>query len=104
MTETDTHEFEWRKKRITVTYTPNGSPAYEDSYHDTLAHLEIKTISPINDPLPITETGYRSYFTNPRLVEAFKGPVGFVKAMLEKEAQNPKWLAHEKSLQQLSLF
>ncbi|MCW9023085.1 MAG: hypothetical protein OQK73_00240 [Gammaproteobacteria bacterium] len=47
------------KKRIAVTDMPNGSQAYEESYGEALAHLEIKTITPKNDPLPM-----RNHYNN----------------------------------------
>jgi hypothetical protein len=54
--------------------------------------------------LPITETGYRSYFLHPDEVEAAGGPAAYVLAWLGEEAQSPKWKRHVEASRQLSLF
>jgi hypothetical protein len=54
------------------------SPTWEPSWlnldnlgHDT-AHLQVESILPERVPLPITETGFRSHFTNPETVTALR--------------------------------
>jgi hypothetical protein len=45
------------------------------------AHLEIESIDPAKRPLPMTETGYRSWFGAPADVDAEGGPVEFCPRM-----------------------
>lgn len=46
-----------------------------------------------NDPLPMTETGYRSHFGSSADVDAEGGPVEFVRAWLKCDDQLPEWKA-----------
>lgn len=41
-------------------------------------HLKIESINPVHAPLPITGTGYLSWFTSPALVRDSDGLVAFV--------------------------
>ncbi|CAO4137927.1 D-glycerate 2-kinase [Methylorubrum thiocyanatum] len=59
---------------------------------------------PQRAPLPITETGYLSWFTAPALVQESGGPVAFVLQWLDAEAAGPAWAEAETDRRQLSLF
>ena len=100
----ETYALDWNGIRIAVRYCRNWLDFYEDIYGYPLAHLEIESIEPDNAPLPMTETGYRSHFTRPDVIEAEGGPVSFVRAWLAEAANDPKWIAAEADRKQLSLF
>ena len=67
-------------------------------------HLQIESTAPRRAPLPITETGYLSWFTAPALVQESGGPVAFVLQWLGTEVSRPAWAQAETDRQQLSLF
>ncbi|ONF47353.1 hypothetical protein [Methylobacterium radiotolerans] len=67
-------------------------------------HLQIESIDPQRAPLPITATGYLSWFTSPALVQDSGGPVAFVLQWLDAEASGPAWAQAETDRRQLSLF
>jgi hypothetical protein len=97
------HETVWNGIAIAITYEPDWLNCSRDSGLDT-AHLEIRAISPEGVPLPITETGYRSHFTNAETVASYGGPVAFVLAWLDEEANTPAWRRRAAAARQLSLF
>lgn len=88
------HRFEWRNIEISVRYCPDSFCGY--------AHLQIESVC--RSPLPITETGYRSHFTDREVILEFGGPVGFAFAMLEEYAGKKLWKQSEAERKQLSLF
>jgi len=106
MTDTpaQTHTIVWNGIRIEVRYCRSWSESYERIYGYPLAHLEIESIDPERTPLPVTQTGYRSHFTRPDIIEADGGPVELVRAWLDDAAKDPKWIASEAARKQLSLF
>ncbi|MGE3993157.1 hypothetical protein [Pseudorhodoplanes sp.] len=55
-------------------------------------------------PLPLTNTGYSSGYVDASNVEALGGPVPFVLAWLDQEADSPAWRKREIAARQLSLF
>lgn len=54
-------------------------------------HLQIESTEPRRAPLPITETGYLSWFTSPTPVQESGGPVALVLQWLDAEAAGPAW-------------
>lgn len=67
-------------------------------------HVEVESLKPPRAPLPITETGYRSHFLpGIELINA-GGPVTFVTAWLDREAQSPKWRKAQSGRAQGDLF
>ncbi len=97
-----TYTLDWEGFALSINYCPDWSPSFREIYRSPLAHLEIRSID--SQPLPITETGYRSHFTNAELIEAEGGPVAFAQAWLNDVAQSPQWKAAKAKRQQLSLF
>ena len=100
----ETHTLLWNGIRIEIRYCPSWSESYECVYGHPLAHLEIETIDPARTPLPVTQTGYRSHFTRPDLIEEQGGPVASARAWLDEAAKDRKWLEREAARKQLSLF
>lgn len=67
-------------------------------------HLELRSISPERALLPVTNTGYRSHFVDAADIEEAGGPVAFVLAWLDQEAQSREWRRLQVTGQQLTLF
>lgn len=84
----------WRGINIDITYQP--------SYMASIAHLQIQSEN--NQRLPMTETGYRSHFTQAADIEAYGSPIDFVQAWLEDRANTKEWKKYEADRQQLKLF
>lgn len=100
--EYQTFTLDWEGFALSISYCADWSPSFKGIYGSPLAHLEIRSID--GQPLPITETGYRSHFTNADSIEAEGGPVAFVRAWLDHDAQLPQWKAAKAKRQQLCLF
>lgn len=68
----------------------------------SIAHLEVITEN--KTPLPFTESGYRSHFTDASEIEQYGTPSDFVKAWLEASAKNKQWKKNRNKNNQLTLF
>jgi hypothetical protein len=97
-----TFALDWEGIALSVTFCPDWSASYREIYGSPMAHLEIRSID--GQPLPVTETGYRSHFINAELIDAEGGAAAFVRAWLDHEARSPQWKAAKAKQQQLSLF
>ena len=96
------YRFTWQGIEIETRYNPH--------HYGETAHLEIQTLSPENEPLPITQTGYRSHF-HPRDVIELHGAenrgdtlIEHVVDWLDAEAEKPAWKKFVEERQQLNLF
>lgn len=98
------HELTWNGIQIEILYRPDASPAFRNHTGHALAQLEIRSLAPEREPLPITETGYLSHFTARNIIEDAGGPAALVLAWLDHFAQSPVWKAKQISRQQLDLF
>tara|TARA_E500000318_G_scaffold112008_1_gene133343 strand:+ start:29805 stop:30134 length:330 start_codon:yes stop_codon:yes gene_type:complete len=85
-------EIVWSKIPITIKYTPN----YWESVK--VDHLEVKAA----EPLPFTETGYRSAWLLPGQLDG-RTPVEYVMQALEEDSKTKKWKSYleEKKVQEL---
>ena len=95
----------WDGININITYKPDYSEVTKRIFKYSLAHLELQTEN--KEPLPITESGYRSHFTNAAEIEAFDTPVDFVKTWLNEKSKSKAWQKHKKKQvqeKQLKLF
>ena len=92
-----TYQVVWQDRTITIRHTPNW-------LHMNVQHIEIQNFG--NEPLPITETGYRSCFLNgaEALAEFDSDPVRYVLAWLETASGSQSWQDHENESRQGSLF
>ncbi len=92
----------WRGINITVRYKPNYFKSTNEIRGFRLAHLEV--ISANKAPLPFTESGYRSHFSDAAEIEAYGTPIDFVKAWLEEAAKSKTWKKYKEQSNQLTLF
>ena len=72
---------EWEGIAFTVTCNPDWLGLGISS------HIEVRA----EEPLPFTETGYRSIFLPHQAVEAAGGALAYVKGFLEESARRPVW-------------
>lgn len=89
--------FTWHGIDIEVRYQPDWLTSF-------IAHLDVTSLKPERAALPFTETGYRSHFLDPGIVEAAGGPIAFVTAWLDEAAKDDEWRERESQTRQLSLF
>ncbi len=90
----------WQGISIEVRYTPLwfDMPGYQ------IAHLEVRTISPAQHPLPFTDTGYRSLFLPAGQVETAGRPAVYVLNWLKHGADAPEWQERVNAGRQMVLF
>lgn len=83
-----THRIIWNGIGLTVTYTPLK--------WGVIDHIEIETDN--RQPLPITETGYKSCHIEPDCMADYDGPVAFVIEWLDLAAKEGRWHGAQLSL------
>jgi hypothetical protein len=92
-----THTLIWQGIEIEATYCPLR--------WKTIAHLEIRSANPPRSALPISETGYLSWFHQPNTIEASGLTVeAFVRTQLDEAASASEWRRHLEQNRQLSLL
>ena len=74
--------------------------AYCRHWTQDFAHIEVQCA----EPLPITETGYRSHFCHPEIIEQYDDPVAFVRAWLDYDARKRHWQKLVEARRQGQLF
>jgi hypothetical protein len=88
-------EIQWQGRSIRLCYRPR--------YIMGSDHVAIRALD--GEPLPVTQTGYRSYFFGPmEPVLAVEEVVDMVLAWLNREAASPQWRGYIEASRQLSLF
>jgi hypothetical protein len=93
----ETYRFHWHGITIEATYAPR--------MFNAIAHLQIRSIAPDRAPLPVSGTGYRSYFHPMGTIEAHGGDVvAQVTAWLDEEATKSEWKALTERSRQGELF
>lgn len=92
-----TYSIRWQGIKIEITCRTRwlGSP---------YSHLEVRAADPPNAPLPITETGYLSYYFHPSEIEDGLNIPEAVRLWLDNEAQSDEWKTFLEENRQLSLF
>lgn len=90
-------EIVWRGITVSIRYCPNWASAYRDTYGHDMAHIELRSG---DQPLPVTETGYRSHFIPRPNIEAHGGLEAFVCKWLDETAAETSWVPE----QQMSLL
>jgi hypothetical protein len=94
------YRFMWNNVEVVIKYKPKTFDVYDRNYGTPLSHIEIDC----DQPLPITETGYKSHYIANNVLLEYGGPLEFVKTWLEEEANKPSWKAFDAKSRQLSLF
>ena len=91
------HTFGWQGVEIELKYWPLK--------WTVISHLEIRSVLPEKEPLPITETGYKSHFFQPDSVEFVNGSViETVIQWLDEQATSKEWLDYVEVSRQGDLF
>lgn len=95
------HTAQWRGVALRITWEPHwlNSRALVQP-----GHLTITSTIPERAPLPITGTGYLSWFTSPALIAEAGGPVAFVLQWLDAEGDGAMWRQADADRRQLDLF
>lgn len=96
--------FDWQGVTVRVSYEADWLGVSKELSQFATAHLEIEAIKPPKQPLPITETGYRSHFVARGVVEQAGGAVAYAWAWLDQAAKAPAWKRQEQQSRQLCLF
>lgn len=86
----ETHNIIWQGIGVEITFTPEKFGIVD--------HVELQAEG--KQPLPVTETGYRSHFIPAGTVEQYGGTVAFVTGWLDHTPKRTGWQPE----QQLSLF
>ncbi len=73
-------ELVWQGITVKVAYT-------QQAFGGPFDHIEIRAA----EPLPITETGYRSHFIHPKELALFSSPTAFVLELLDEHSKTPGW-------------
>jgi hypothetical protein len=97
-----TQRIDWNGITIEVSWEPSWLSVPELRYN--VSHLQVSSIAPARAALPISETGYRSLFIDPASVRDEGGPLAFVRAWLDNEANSPSWRLQEAEAKQYALF
>ena len=93
----------WRGITIEITYEADWLGCNAKHGHNA-SHLEVRALSPEREPLPVSETGYRSHFMIAGAVEAYGGLEEYVTGWLDQEAEKTSWKDQQAATRQLSLF
>ncbi|OWU69956.1 hypothetical protein [Phaeobacter sp. 22II1-1F12B] len=96
----EAHAAIWEGIPLQITWNPTWVELPHLDF--ATAHLEVR--SETGEPLPISETGYRSNFLPRDAVEEYGGPVEYVTAWLGHEASKTEWQKYVQERRQLSLF
>jgi hypothetical protein len=97
-------KMDWRGIKLSVSYEADWLGMSKQMPQAATSHLEIRTVSPAQAALPVTDTGYRSHFLPSGAVESAGGPVAYIQAWLDEAAKAPSWKRKDEQSRQLSLF
>ena len=96
------------RKYTTAWEGPTGRVKIEithtEEYFNGRDHIEVRTLSPRNALLPITQTGYLSHFISATELAKAGGPRRYVDRLLIEGAKSPTWKRHVARLSQPDLF
>ena len=97
----ETFEATWNGIRLEISWEPDWL-GIEARHEVAAAHLQVRSHG--DEPLPITETGYRSHFTSRSAVAAAGGPVAHARAWLDAAPDTPAWRRKAAAACELTLF
>lgn len=90
--ETQKTTIEWQKIKVIIDYSPNK--------YGSISHVAIKA----GEPLPVTETGYKSLYYDNNFIVEYENIETFVKALLDDAMNSKEWKKYIRDKNQLSLF
>jgi hypothetical protein len=88
------HIVEWQGINLEIRHSPNWVSGMD--------HIEIHSLD--REPLPITETGYKSLFIPSVETDITEAPADYVLAWLDHESTSDEWQSKAVERAQLSLF
>lgn len=94
-------EIKWRHLRLRVTFTPDWMSRPGSIHH--MAHIEVETCQ-YRQPMPISETGYRSQFVRGDAFADIDDVVREVQMWMDRAALSREWKAVEAEQRQGRLF
>lgn len=100
MTTYQTFSLNWQGIELTIRYQPDYSATHKEVAGFALAHITVQAA----EPLPITQTGFRSQFLPAQEVVEAGGVIAYVQNWLAVMAQSPNWKQFFCEKRQLKLF
>ena len=100
MKEKQIFKYHWQGIDIQISFIPDYSKGFREIMGISQSHIEVKA----NQPVPITETGYRSLFLTLPEVEKEGGAEKLVQNWINEAAKSNEWKEYIRSKMQLSLF
>ena len=92
----------WNSIDLQITYNSNWSKTCNELYDYHVVHLEI--ISLTGEPMPISNTGFRSHFTTASLIDEEGGAETFTLRWMDIAAKSKQWIKYAHDSLQLELF
>jgi len=99
MEKAQTFPYTWEGIEMAIFFKPDCGYGIKEKGEE-MSHIEVKA----SEPLPITETGYRSLFVHYHAVEKEGGVLPFVEGWLDEASQKPEWKEYMLKKRQLKLF
>lgn len=99
-----TEDIEWNGIKISIRYEANWMNLERADETLPYGHLQLESVAPLREPLPMTSTGYLSHFLHDFDVTDAGGPAAYVLSWLGYAAQEPEWRAYEAAQAQPDLF
>lgn len=96
---TEHYALTWRGIEVAIVFQRDWTGLPDCSYD----HLEVMSVVP-RQPLPMTETGYKSAFVPAGSIDQLGGPLAYVTCWLDHAAKSAAWKAIERGTRQGSLF
>lgn len=90
----------WQNIAIDIVYTPNRFPSYYKVHGTHLDHFAIA----VAQPLPISETGFKSHFVLADYVCEYETPLAYIEAWLGHAGGSKAWKKDCEKSRQLTLF
>lgn len=88
-----TQSIVWQDIHIEVTFEAQ-------SFSESWCHLQVKA----DQPLPITETGYRSHFMHVEELTGYDDHISYLIAWLDHASTSKEWKRHVEQSRQGNLF
>ena len=100
MKEKQIFKYNWQGIDIKISFIPDYSKGFREIMGVSQSHIEVRA----NQPLPITNTGYRSLFLTLPEVEKEGGAEKLVQNWLHEASKSKEWKEYISSKMQLPLF